>query len=63
MILQNKTGQRNLTANDLVEIWGPHQLHTYKKKVTTIEIFPRPGPNVPYVYFLGEIKTEVGSMK
>ena len=49
MILQNKTDQRNLTANDLVEIKGPHRLHTFNKKVTTIEILVRPGQDVPYV--------------
>ena len=49
MILQNKTGQRNSTANDFEGGKWPHRLHTYYKKVTTIEILVRPGPDVPYV--------------
>ena len=47
MILQNKTGQRNSTANDFEGGKWPHRLHTYYKKVTTIEILARPGPDVP----------------
>ena len=52
MILQNKTGQRNSTANDFEGGKWPHRLHTYYKKVTTIEILVRPGPDVPYVLFI-----------
>jgi hypothetical protein len=49
MILQNKTGQRNLTAHDFEGRKLMYRLQTYKKKVTNNENSPRPGPNVPYV--------------
>jgi hypothetical protein len=50
MIPQHKTGQINLTVSNLKKKSGAHQLPIKKIKVTDIEGFPCPGPNVPYVY-------------